>query len=527
MKGFIKLLFILFVLTSCELDHDEAMRDNESENGSQASEKFSDPQRHEILKKYSTIGLMLDSLAMYESQKNHPAIAKIKIQLADRLRSSGNYYDAIRFLEDARTKLRTKSNEKLNSQLFNVLAAVYYELYIHNRIYKTYLDSADTYARKAVIAANKVKDVKLKTTAFIIIGGVHIHQNDYEKAVLILERAQKLHKKTSEFPELSILANLSYAHLKLGDLDTALVYSQRCLEEATKSGDIVFSVISQKNLVKIYNAFGNKAKMNELRKNIDKLASQKDVIVKSLINKQLLINYEKQKAESKILGLYKDKYYLFRLSRILLAGLVVTILIAATVTYLIISNYQKKKKVTQQHLQIEKKEKEYHLAKSRILDQDKKLEKEKTSRYKLELQVKEQELVYQSLKQAKLAKINQSIKDKLLPYSIKLPRKTDQKEFQEKINTICREAGRDSLADFEKMFVQMHGRYYEKLTTINTELTRSELQLCALLRMNLPTKEIAHMLSLSPYTIDQRRHSIRIKLHLENNMNLNSYLISL
>jgi len=73
----------------------------------------------------------------------------------------------------------------------------------------------------------------------------------------------------------------------------------------------------------------------------------------------------------------------------------------------------------------------------------------------------------------------------------------------------------------------MHHGFYEKLLEISPQLSRSELQLCALLRMNLPSKEIASLLFLSLSTIDQKRHQIRKKLGLESNQSLNNFLINL
>ncbi len=385
----------------------------------------------------------------------------------------------------------------------------------------------DYYAHKSGLIANTLNDDKLKSGAFNLIGASSIHAGDYLKAKAILDRALRIDKKANDAPEVSILTNLAYVHLKLGNLDSALYYSEKSLHWANKKGDVVFSATNYRILSMIYTEKGSEAMAAEMRANQEQLSAKKDVVVKSLITKQLLLNYEKQKADAQILGLVQDRFFLFRLSRLLLVGLVFVILVGLVITFLIVRNHQKKKKVVQQQFELERRERAYHQAQATILDQEKKIEQERAEKYELELQMKDQELVFQSLKQANLAKINQSVKDRLLPFSVKLSRKGDQEQFRKEVDTICTEVERDPLADFEQMFMQMHNGFYEKLTALSPDLTRSELQLCALLRMNLPTKEMANLLYLSPFTIDQRRHSIRKKLSLENNTNLNSFLIAL
>jgi len=150
---------------------------------------------------------------------------------------------------------------------------------------------------------------------------------------------------------------------------------------------------------------------------------------------------------------------------------------------------------------------------------------QKTLEAKLESQ--DQELVYQSLKQIYFIQLTATIKEKFGPFQRKLSRKKDQEQFEKTLDEVCREASQNPLADFEQIFLQMHHGFYEKLLEISPHLSRSELQLCALLRMNLPSKEIASLLFLSLSTIDQKRHQIRKKLGLESNQSLNNFLINL
>lgn len=90
-----------------------------------------------------------------------------------------------------------------------------------------------------------------------------------------------------------------------------------------------------------------------------------------------------------------------------------------------------------------------------------------------------------------------------------------------------RDASKSPMNDFEVVFKQIHGGFYEKLLALSPDLTRSELQVCALLRLNLSSKGIAQIANLSPSTVVITRHHIRKKLNLDPKESLTSYLIQL
>jgi DNA-binding CsgD family transcriptional regulator len=56
-------------------------------------------------------------------------------------------------------------------------------------------------------------------------------------------------------------------------------------------------------------------------------------------------------------------------------------------------------------------------------------------------------------------------------------------------------------------------------------LTHSELQICALIRLNFSSKDIARLVTLSVATIDSTRSHIRKKLNLDVKDNLTTFLM--
>ncbi len=143
------------------------------------------------------------------------------------------------------------------------------------------------------------------------------------------------------------------------------------------------------------------------------------------------------------------------------------------------------------------------------------------------VRLKEQDLVFQSLIRTDLTNVNRSVREKLFPFNLRFQRKKDQDDFIQLLDEITREASRDPLAEFEFMFQQLHPSFFEKLLARCPSITKSELQVCALLRLNLSSKDIARLLGISLSTVETTRHHIRKKLELENADNLCGFLITI
>jgi len=80
---------------------------------------------------------------------------------------------------------------------------------------------------------------------------------------------------------------------------------------------------------------------------------------------------------------------------------------------------------------------------------------------------------------------------------------------------------------FETNFERAHEQFMKSLTDNFDDLTPSDLRLCAFLRMNLSSKEIAPLLGISVRGVENHRYRLRKKLNLEADDNLTDYIIRL
>jgi tetratricopeptide (TPR) repeat protein/DNA-binding CsgD family transcriptional regulator len=77
---------------------------------------------------------------------------------------------------------------------------------------------------------------------------------------------------------------------------------------------------------------------------------------------------------------------------------------------------------------------------------------------------------------------------------------------------------------FEQQFESIHHDFIDNLSQHCPQLTKAEMKVCALLRINLSTKEIASILSTSVRTVEVHRYNIRRKLEIPSAMKFDAYL---
>lgn len=79
---------------------------------------------------------------------------------------------------------------------------------------------------------------------------------------------------------------------------------------------------------------------------------------------------------------------------------------------------------------------------------------------------------------------------------------------------------------FQANFDRIHENFFRNLKQQYPSLTSGDLRVCALLRLNLPTKEIAKLLNLSIRGVDAARYRLRKKFNLTPEDSLTAFMIS-
>lgn len=190
--------------------------------------------------------------------------------------------------------------------------------------------------------------------------------------------------------------------------------------------------------------------------------------------------------------------------------------------------YEAKLKRDQQKITdaLQKEQEEYLNKKAEATE--KQISKLRTEKLQTELAGKSRELANSAMslvyKNELLQKISQELN--------KLKDKKDQKPQEDQLRKIQKiiDDGMNDERDwnlFENSFNEAHESFFKKLKVNHPDLVPNDLKLCAYLRMNMSSKEMASLLNISVRGVEIRRYRLRKKLAVPHDKNLTEFLIEL
>lgn len=80
---------------------------------------------------------------------------------------------------------------------------------------------------------------------------------------------------------------------------------------------------------------------------------------------------------------------------------------------------------------------------------------------------------------------------------------------------------------FEEAFNNADKDFLKRVKSLHPELTSNDLRLCAYLRLNLSSKEIAPLLNISSRSVEVKRYRLRKKMNLEHESSLTDYILEI
>ncbi|NNK90721.1 MAG: hypothetical protein HKO89_08955, partial [Saprospiraceae bacterium] len=150
----------------------------------------------------------------------------------------------------------------------------------------------------------------------------------------------------------------------------------------------------------------------------------------------------------------------------------------------------------------------------------------KNEKLKAELEFKDKQLASSMMHIVQKNEVLSKVKEeaKILKKYIKDPKA--EKELRKLISILSNDERLDE--DWEKFtfyFDQVHTDFLKRLKYEHPVLSPKDQKLCAYLRMNLTTKEIAPLLNISVRGVEISRYRLRKKLQLDPSTNLNEFMM--
>ncbi|WP_299219088.1 triple tyrosine motif-containing protein [uncultured Aquimarina sp.] len=202
-----------------------------------------------------------------------------------------------------------------------------------------------------------------------------------------------------------------------------------------------------------------------------------------------------------------------------ITNLMLAIYLLATILFSIFMHimYKRYYKKKQKEL-IEKNKRELELTK---VQNEKEIIRIKNEQLKQEFKDKSKELAASTIDVAKKNELLTQIKSYLIKIS-------DQNSVKPVVNIIDKNLNHnDNWEFFKEAFNNVDRKFLKKLKKRHPDLTPNDLKLCAYLRLNLSSKEIAPLFNISARSVEIKRYRLRKKLNLQHEENLVNYILEL
>ncbi len=382
---------------------------------------------------------------------------------------------------------------------------------------KSQYPEALEYQTKALEYYEKVGDKRGRATILENIGSIHEDLEDHKKARGYFTEALALNEATGDSLSMIVnINNLADGYRKTGHNEEAIVLTGKALQLALRLKDQYQIVSAYKDLGKVFNqdhqfqeAYENLEKGRVLYEEIYGEETRRQVALL-----QTLFEVERKNGEIQILESSQRLNTVVKIA--LISGLVLLGLLGTT----IIS--RQRLKIRQGKEMIDIKESGQKLMQAELENahlHEKQLQDELENRTK--------SLTAHTLHIISKNKILDDLRTKLQEMT-----KEEMREQRKQIHSLIKLIDNNFVQDkdwddFRSIFEQVHRDFFEQLQKRSGDLTSADLRLASLIRLNLPSRDIATILGISQDSLRISRYRLRKKLGLNQGESLSGFILSL
>ncbi|MFV0468322.1 MAG: hypothetical protein ACK5MK_05265 [Dysgonomonas sp.] len=359
------------------------------------------------------------------------------------------------------------------------------------------IDSALIFYQKAINEAAKINDTTLFITSNNNLARVYTEKKDNIKASETFKYTESLLTKIQD-PYLHALVynNMADFYIKTNNAPLAIKYA----ELAKSFSKVKFSFQNKdilENLYKSYLLAGDYKKSSEYFQLYDDLRDSLNIEEKAVNVEREKIEFEYKNKEQQ-LELANNKKRLKLVTTVLILSLLSSVLLFLIIRY--------KNNLVKERLQND-------LATSR------------ENELKLDLEIKNKELASKSLLEVERSELYHHLINELNEISDLHEIEDVKKELNSIIFKLSKNKSPNNWDEFSLRFTNIYDSFYENLSKLHPDLNPNEKRLCALIKLNLNSKEIADITKTTVKSVENSRTRLRKKLGLTNlKSDLNQYI---
>ncbi len=370
------------------------------------------------------------------------------------------------------------------------------------------------------------------------IGLSHLYSNNIDSAVYYLDLSSKLISDL-KLTNLESAINISYGelYLKKQNYSKALNFFKKTISFDLSHHPDKYEVYrdAYKGMKDCYeqigdykNAFHSYTKYQEYKTRI--LDNKKNTLI---LQSQILTE---RAMHDKEISLINSKLELeIKYKRIMYVVIASILFIIILIIYILkIRNNSIKEKVELeinknrvQELEIDKMKFSQERLESELIQTKQSQEIKKLERIRLEEQIQSnnRELASTAIHLMSKNEILNQIQDKL--NQVKSENNDDALKTYQEIKFLISDSLRldEDWQVFKKHFTDVHPHFFEKLKTEYPEITTDELKLCAYLKIQLSSKEIARLIYITAAAVNKRRNRLRKKLNISESVDFYEFFL--
>lgn len=421
-------------------------------------------------------------LKAYNYYKNKPLSERYRLENDVAIAYSQTQHSdkALEFFQRLSNYEHTKENPLKLASIINSIALVWM---------RKDLDSAMVYFDKSLHLAEGQDAPGLKVFLYTNLGRCAALKKDDPQAKTFFNLALDESDRSRNGQLAWIYSEFSELYLRNNQLDSAIYYSKNAVEILDSVAPFTVKQLKASGvLYKAYKAKGDFEKASNYFEIFSAITDSLSIEDRR-INVQKIVLAEEYQTKDKIRELEQSKSRSNMYSFII--GLFALLLILGTIVY----RYRNKLKRTQlENLLVTSKQKELST----------------------NLELKNKELIGKAMIEIHRAEIIEDILIELKDVKLK----ANKKETQDAIEYISKRLKRDTTIniweEFELRFKEVHESFYKDLIIAHPDLTTRDKRLCALLKLNLTSKEIAQITGQPVKSVENARTRLRKKLEITN-----------
>jgi len=390
-----------------------------------------------------------------------------------------DYKKALEYYNKALTIAKQINSQPAIKKQYNNIAALYG--YLQN------YDTAIVLLRKALVINIKLGDKLGQASNGINIGYIQMNKGNYDDALLSFRQALDLAKELNNSRRMAeCYLNFGFCYYTAKRIEESIEFFKKALQEGQKNGYYRIISPAAKMLNKIYT------------EKLDTIKAYKYVTLEKIAGDSLYASQEQKHILKLELQYIYEKKEIERQREQHIKTFIILIIIFSLISGLVILGLLFSRSRLKSKL---------------VVTEKKKIELEK-DKIESELRLKEKELTVNLISLIKKNEMFSEISEKLVQLEHNT-KGTEAKEIITKISKQLINTNDDKmLNEFSIRFQEVHAGFYEKLLKTYPDLTQNDLKLCAFLRLNMSTKDIAELTNQELNSISKARQRLRKKLEI-------------